>query len=105
MKYQQIPELIEAFIWVVDNEVEDKAGKSIEIKDPAWIVEAVKSGRVTIKNALTPQIFMSIDAKKNKRVRNTVALPGQFIIKYDNGDLGCCTQEKFERTYNRCIND
>ena len=87
MKYRKKPVIIEAFWWT---------GGSDQPEDPAWIVDALKSGRVVIrKDDPYYGLCMYISTLEG----DMVARVGDWIINGVKGELYPCKPDIFAATY------
>jgi|GEM_PF-1638527 len=72
---------VDAFKWT---------GGPDQIEDPKWIVDLIKSGKVTFENQGTADIKMIILNKKsdkNETFYKQIAAPGDYIVKYSDSNL------------------
>lgn len=85
MKYRKKPVVVEAFKWT---------GGPDQIEDPEWIVEAIKEGRVDIKDFLgnSRMLILTLEGVMHAHI-------GDYIIRGIKGELYPCKPDIFEATY------
>jgi len=106
-KYRKKPIVIEAFKWT---------GGHDQTEDPEWIVECLKSGRVSVcKETETLEyydgsadpvshvvgVWLEIETLEG----TTRADQGDYIIKGIKGEIYPCKPDIFEASYEIVIND
>lgn len=85
MKYRKKPVVIEAFKWTGDEN---------QTEDPQWIVDAIKNGTVHIYGS-----GHSLHMGLRTREGNIAAIPGDYVIRNEQGEIYPCKPDIFERTY------
>ena len=96
-KYRKKPVIIEAFRWTGDKD---------QVEDPEWIVEAIKEGTVSFDrfarlNRTEERLKMLIETLEGQMI----AMPGDWIIRGNKGEIYPCKPEIFEATYERIETD
>lgn len=86
MQFRKKPVIIDAFLWTGDEE---------QIEDPAWICEAIKSGKVWFSNVGTPQVVLEIATMEGTMCGRR----GDWIIRGVKGEIYPCKPDIFEMTY------
>ena len=86
MKFRKKPVVIEAFQWTGDEN---------QLKDPIWICDAIRDGRVTLPSKGTPQVEMLIRTLEGV----LIAQRGDWIIRGVKGEIYPCKPDIFEMTY------
>ena len=81
MRYRKKPVEVEAFRWT---------GGQDQTEDPAWIVEAIRAGVVSVRYP-----YLYIDTLEGTHTAN----PGDYIIRGVKGELYPCKPDIFEMTY------
>lgn len=81
MKYRKKPVVIEAFQWT---------GRPDQLDDPVWVIDAIKSGTVTVY----PDHLIIKTLEGDHR-----ASVGDYIIQGIKGELYPCKPDIFTATY------
>lgn len=85
-KFKTIPIVVEAFKWT---------GGPDQIEDPLWIVDAIKSGRITFERSGMPSVYMVIETPQGAMT----ATPGDYIIRGVDDMIFPCKRDIFIKTY------
>ena len=91
MKFRKKPVVIEAFCWTGDEH---------QIEDPEWIIDALKSAKVTIHTD-DPYVKNGLSMHISTLEGDMMAIPGDWIIKGVKGELYPCKPDIFDATYEK----
>lgn len=91
VKYKEIGEEIDAFIWT----------GGIDQADPEWLIKAMEEGKLEFLKSSDGKLFLLVRGIH----RNTIVAPGEVIYINNEGYIGSMEQKHLYSQFEKVINN